>query len=252
MAIPPAARCRSHSARWWATECSLSPSLNHAGALQSPAFSSSREPRCTYKISIRSLRSISPIRARSAANESPVRDPGSHLSGHRATRRSGATTGAAAGPGSRRDPLCGRRIEVRQHDDDVTGLRKIRRSPFIPGAPPPWPTAPHPSGYRKSSKPYAYWRGTPGPPCPWSAAPCRQRSAVCGSERLGESPDSPDRRIAAAGGGAAVGQPSKCWQPLWRPGTEHVADRAARDLLRLGLRATWGHAGGPKNVFART
>jgi hypothetical protein len=42
------------------------PSVNHAGALKSRDRCSSRSPCCTYRVSIRSMRSISPIRSRPA------------------------------------------------------------------------------------------------------------------------------------------------------------------------------------------
>jgi hypothetical protein len=49
-------------------------------------------------------------------------------------------------------------------------------SPFIPGAPPLWPTAPVPPGLRASSNPYAYWRppvGDRGHESAVSARRCR-------------------------------------------------------------------------------
>ena len=48
--------------------CWPSPSLLQGSALQSPSRSSRRVPRCTYIVSMRSVRSISPMRSRSAAS----------------------------------------------------------------------------------------------------------------------------------------------------------------------------------------
>ena len=169
---------------------------------------------------------------------------GSTLSGtgHRARVRRDYPVERLAGGSQRkgtkpfRDSLCCRRIDVRQHCNDVAGLPIDPQVPFMPGAPPPWPTEPFPSASRRIFEPIRVpaaeahllfsgdqqLRGVPA-------------EQLVAQQRLGEPCEVLDRRVTTTGGGSAIRQRVSVRDPLRRSRWLHVADRPVREPL--GLRA---------------